>query len=122
MHNLPVGWVLFRNEGDKATYLRPGHTVTTPRLAIFSRSEASFTATASSNTLYSVRLINGNVDADGKPIPARSIVEVTVRTPIGIDQSVLDALIADAVTVVSNTEFAQDATVDLMFPGITSAT
>lgn len=117
MKTLPVGWSEFgRNGSDSVTFTRPGHTVTAPRLAIFDRKLPVSNGNGFSVPSYRVRLIDGHLDIDGNPLKERSIVEVTVRQPVGASATPITTSIADVAAILADAAFVDDATVDYMFP------
>lgn len=117
MHILPVGWSEYgRNGPNSVTFLRPGHTVQEPRLAIVDRKPAVANGNGFSVPSYRVRLIDGHLDADGAPLKERSIVDLTIRQPVNATTAPITASIAALATMVGGAEFVNDATVDLMFP------
>lgn len=117
-HVLPSGWVEFGSNGDNSvTFLRPGHTVTEPRLAIFSRKPAVAQANGNfSVPEYRVRLFDGHVDTDGLPKKDKAIVEVVIRLPVGDDATPTETSLAALAAMLADAAFVTNATVDLMWP------
>lgn len=113
----PTGYKEFsRNGSDSVTFIRSGHTTSAPRLAIFDRKVPVANGNGFSVPQYRFRLIDGHVDAEGVPLKERSIIEVIVRHPVGIDATSITTALADASAIVGDAEFVNDALVDLMFP------
>lgn len=118
MSTLPVGWLEYgRNGSDSVTFVRPGHTVEAPRLAIFDRKQpVANGGNGFSVPQYRIRLMDGHVDVDGVPVKERSIVEVTIRHPVGASDTAIEASIAAAAALLADVEVVTNATDDLMFP------
>lgn len=113
----PIAWAQYAANGDSVTFVRAGHTVTKPSLALFTRKAPIPNGQGGySVPTYNVRFINGHVDANGVPLKERSIVEINVRHPVGASATDITAAIAEAATMLADAEFVNDATSDLMFP------
>lgn len=123
MHQLPVGWSEYGRDGNNSvTFLRPGHTVQAPRLAIFNRKPPVANGNGFSVPTYRVRLIDGHVDADGAALRERSILDLTIRQPVDAAAAPITASVAALATMLSDVEFVDDAITDYMFPRETSPT
>lgn len=117
MHTLPVGWSEFGRDGsDSVTFLRPGHTVAEPCLAIFNRKTPVANGSGFSVPSYRIRLIDGHVDGEGAPIKERTILDLTIRHPVNASAVKASASIAALATMLADAELVDDATTDYMFP------
>lgn len=117
MSQLPTGWLEYgRNGSDSVTFVRPGHTVEAPRLAIFDRKQPVANGNGFSIPQYRIRLIDGHLDADGLPLKERSIVEVVIRHPLSATDTSVETSIAAVAALLADTQVVGNATDDLMFP------
>lgn len=117
MHQLPVGWSEYGRDGNNSvTFLRPGHTVQAPRLAIFNRKPPVANGNGFSVPTYRVRLIDGHLDADGVAMRERSILDLTIRQPVDASATAITTSLSALAAMLSDAAFVDDATVDYMFP------
>lgn len=116
-HVLPVGWSEYGRDGNNSvTFLRPGHTVTEPRLLIINRKTPVVSGTSFSVPTYRVRMIDGHVDGDGNPLRERTILDLTIRHPVNASTATASTSIAALATMLADAEFVDDALTDFMFP------
>lgn len=104
--SLPASFTLFgvSNNGNTVTYLRPGHTTRTPRLAIFKRTVPVYLNGRWSNPSYDVKIVAGVLDADGAPVPVKIQIGTDgIRWPmVGVDvNSTFNTAMADFAAIMS---------------------
>lgn len=120
MLNLPAGYAVhgISNNGNTLTAIKTAtSTAAQPQLLVIDRSEATYNQGQKKFSVptYRVRVIRGQVDVDGNPVPERLLVDATFRTPIGSDSEHAE-LHTDFVAMVNQTGFVADALGDHFFP------
>lgn len=82
--------IQFADQGNSRTYTRAGHTYDKPKLVLQRRKIPNGKSTVAEDT---ITVLNGTVDPDGKALPERVSLSLTVRRPLnGADADVTDAL------------------------------
>ena len=109
---LPAGWQFFgsANNGNSVTFVLPGHTAETPRLAIFKRVIPTYNNGVWSKPSYTAKVSFGLLDADGAPV--RPLLEVGtdgIRWPMGAASfgTTFDAAHAAFESIISADGFAE---------------
>jgi hypothetical protein len=122
---VPATWSKFSTSGDgqSETYTRPGHTVKEPRLAIISRTIATFDAARGTWSVpgYRVRVFDGVLNSDGQPDPTRTLVDATFRSSLNSDgASRGDEVVSDFLLIVDQADFVGAAFGSQEFPAVSS--
>lgn len=113
---VPVTWKLFSRTENAVTYIRPGHTVKEPRLAIFDRVVPVSSGKGSRSAQTRVRIIAGEVDSLGNPISSRVIAEAIVKHLPTSNVALAISCAADLALVIGNADFQQDVVVEQLLP------
>lgn len=116
MYQLPEGFKEYSRDGDSVTFIRPGHTVSEPRLLIINRKTPVANGNGFSIPQYRVRTVDGHVDSDGKPVRDRSAVDIYIRKPVDASLEPIQTSLAAIATMLADVDFQDDALVDYMFP------
>lgn len=116
MFQLPDGYFEYEKNSDSATYIRPGHTVSEPSLLIINRKTPVANGNGFSIPVYRLRLIDGHLDGDGKPVKERSSVEILIKQPVNASLTRIQAALDFASSMLADEDFQDDALVDYMYP------
>lgn len=120
MLQLPLGYTIYgySNNGNTLTAVKAAEsTAAKPVIMVIDRSAPTYNQSTQKFSVpaYRVRVIRGVVDADGKPVVERLLVDANFRTPVGTD-SEHGNLLTDFLAFVSQTDFAADGLGDHIFP------
>lgn len=124
--NVPATWSFYGSsaDGNSITFVRVGNTVAEPRLMVINRTPPVFNARAGTWSVptYRVRVIDGVLDADGKPDPTRTLSDCTFRSSVGSNGAARgDENVADLLAVIDQPDFVAAAFTTLQFPTVASA-
>lgn len=105
---IPSTWALFSNTGNQTQFLLPGHTVLKPRMALFSRTVPSTSGNGPSVPAVRVRIVEGILDADGKPVATKTSADVTIRNDIRASTPAVVADVVELGRLLSNANFVTE--------------
>lgn len=92
----------FSDSANSRTYTVSGHTVAKPKLVLQKRKVGEIDGASSSDT---VSIVYGTQDAAGAYLPARVVMEVTVRRPVDGIAADVTAALAVLRDIVASDEF-----------------
>lgn len=104
---VPSNWTMFANNGNQVQFLLPGHTVLKPRFCLFSRTVPSLSGNGSSVPAVRVRVLEGVLDADGKPVATKISVDTTIRNDLTAPVANVVADVLEVGRMLSNAVFVQ---------------
>lgn len=102
---IPSTWSLFANNGNQIQFLLPGHTVQKPRMCLFQRTIPSTSGSGPTTPAIRVRIVEGILDADGKPIATKISADVTIRNDVRATTSTVVADVVELGRLLSNSAF-----------------
>lgn len=122
---VPTGAVFHSasNNGNTVQFSLPGHTAAKPALLVLKRTVPVYDAKSKtwSKPSYDVKVVRGVLDSDGNPVYPRVTVGTDgIRWPMaGVDvNAAVAASVADFVTVVGDSDFAQNAVTQAFPPSM----
>ena len=114
---IPIDWKFYgSNNGNQKMFQLPGHTVTAPRLAIFERKVPVLVDGVTTNPSYRIRVVEGELDSLGLPLPSRTTIDVNVKFDFRASATKVDADVAVLGVLFSSPDFRQDMIVEQRLP------
>lgn len=115
---LPDGYAIYgySNNGDTVTAYKSDSTSAAPHFLVIDRKRGEFSTSSKTWSIpsYRIRVIRGNVDGEGMPVPERTLAEITFRAPVGRDAEVAPLLVD--VLAIMNDPGLEDSIHGLLFP------
>lgn len=93
VNSIAETWNKYSDSEHKSTYTRPSHTSKVPRLVIFNRKPAVRSGSDLGVASFTIKIVNGDEDADNVPRLKNTLCEVTIRDPQENASTVLDDVI-----------------------------
>jgi hypothetical protein len=95
VNSIAEDWVKYSDTEHKSSYTRPSHTSKVPRTVVFSRKPAVRSGSDLGVAGSTIKIVNGDEDADNVPRLRNSLVEINIRDP----QENAAAVLSDAIEV-----------------------
>lgn len=123
MYQVPAGWEFYgsANNGDQTTFTLPGHSVSTPHLAIFDRKVPTSNGNGYTTPQFRLRIIRGFTTADGEPLETRTVVDANIRWPMEAPLVDVKGMVDVVSQVFGDTTFQTDAVDKQLLPRTVAA-
>lgn len=90
VNGTPEAWAKYSDTEHSSIYTRPSGSTKNPRLVIFKRKPPTRNGSDLGVATYEIKIVNGDVDADGVPRDRNTLVDLTFRDPQDNAATVLD--------------------------------
>lgn len=115
---VPADWELDGSTGNsQVVYIKtPDHTVTENFQVVFDRKVPQSVNGRFTSPEYRVRVRRTFVDADGVPMSAVALADLTIRWPQAADAADVKAMITELKDILTDAEFNSDVVDSLRLP------
>lgn len=106
--DLPVSSEYYSDSENQVTYILNGHTAEAPKLLIFDRKPSVYQNGQFSIPTVRIRVLEGLVDSEDKPLATKITFDLTIRWPHGASTTTIGSRLADLSTVLGSVDFVTE--------------